>query len=315
MILSSSNGIVGLVRQQATVVSRHPEVPNHSVFGEQTGSSTEGGYARCGRHGVSSRGAGMEVRQIVRTVRANWVVALVTFLVCLLIGAAYAVVPAKLYEATVVLLAQPPASRRRPGSDVGAIQIEIPQIAVEAENPSVDAEATAQVPERFRSVPVTITATGRPRLQHRHDQCQEHGPGRRPGVRQRHGGAGAACHEPRRGSLLVLSELGAAELPTAPTNPRATVALASVVFGLIAAVFAALAAGALRRFVAADEISERLGIPVLGEVPALARLPCESGPHVPIGGRRARPRGVPAAQKPPARHVPRDPPGDRLHVL
>ena len=73
------------------------------------------------------------------------------------------------------------------------------------------------------------------------------------------------------GSLLVLSELGAAELPTTPTNPRATVAVASVAFGLIAAVFAALAAGALRRFVASDEISERLGIPVLGEVPALVR--------------------------------------------
>jgi len=67
----------------------------------------------------------------------------------------------------------------------------------------------------------------------------------------------------------VLSELGAAELPTKPTNPRVTVALASIAFGLIAAVFAALAAGALRRFVAADEISERLGIPVLGEVPVL----------------------------------------------
>ena len=73
------------------------------------------------------------------------------------------------------------------------------------------------------------------------------------------------------GSLLVLSELGAAELPTTPTNPRVTVAIASVAFGLIAAVFAALAAGALRRFVASDEISERLGIPVLGEVPTLVR--------------------------------------------
>ena len=48
-------------------------------------------------------------------------------------------------------------------------------------------------------------------------------------------------------------------------------ALASVVFGLIAAVFAALLAGTLRRFVAADEIAERLGVPVIGEVPTLAR--------------------------------------------
>ena len=57
----------------------------------------------------------MDLRQIVRTVRAKWVVALVTFLVCVLIGGAYAVLPAKVYEATVVLLAQPPANALDPG--------------------------------------------------------------------------------------------------------------------------------------------------------------------------------------------------------
>ena len=51
----------------------------------------------------------MDVRQVVRTVRANWIVALVTFLACLFIGGAYAVLPTKVYQASVVLLAQPPA--------------------------------------------------------------------------------------------------------------------------------------------------------------------------------------------------------------
>ena len=46
-------------------------------------------------------------------------------------------------------------------------------------------------------------------------------------------------------STLVLSELGPAELPTTPTNPRKTVLVASFAFGLIAAVFAALAAAAV----------------------------------------------------------------------
>ena len=69
--------------------------------------------------------------------------------------------------------------------------------------------------------------------------------------------------------VLVLSQLGPAALPTTPTNPRGTVAVAAVALGLILAIFAALAAGALRRFVAADEVSERLGLPVLGEVPVL----------------------------------------------
>lgn len=104
----------------------------------------------------------MEIRQLLQTVRANWVVALVTLLVCLLLGAAYAVLPAKTYSASVVLLAQPPAGATDPGADVSAIQIEIPQITVEAENPAIDAEARSQIPAHFQSTVVTIAATADP---------------------------------------------------------------------------------------------------------------------------------------------------------
>jgi uncharacterized protein involved in exopolysaccharide biosynthesis len=41
----------------------------------------------------------VDLRQIVRTVRANWVVAVITFVGVVLIGAAFAVLPAKQYEA------------------------------------------------------------------------------------------------------------------------------------------------------------------------------------------------------------------------
>ena len=101
----------------------------------------------------------MEIRQLLQTVRANWLVALVTFLLCLVLGGAYAVLPAKTYSTSVVLLAQPPPGASDPGTDVSAIQIEIPQITVEAENPTIDEEARAQLPARFQSVPVTIAAT------------------------------------------------------------------------------------------------------------------------------------------------------------
>jgi capsular exopolysaccharide synthesis family protein len=212
----------------------------------------------------------VNIRQIVRTVRAHWVVAVVTFLACLALGGAYAVLPAKVYQASVVLLAQPPAGASDPGSDVGAIQIEIPQIAVEAENPTIDAQAEQQVPVALRDTPVSISATGDPGS----NTVTINASSTDPRAAQAYANATAArvlkVTNRDAGSLLVLSELGAAELPTKPTNPRATVAVASFAFGLIAAVFAALAAGALRRFVAADEISDRLGVPVLGEVPALA---------------------------------------------
>ena len=136
---------------------------------------------------------------------------------------------------------------------------------------TIQDEARAQVPARFQSVPVTITAVADPSS----NTVSINASSTNPAAAQAYANATAArvlkVANHGGGSLLVLSELGGAELPTTPTNPRATVALASLAFGLIAAVFAALAAGALRRLVAADEISDRLGIPVLGEVPSLAR--------------------------------------------
>ena len=107
--------------------------------------------ALCERRGDSSRGAGMDLRQVVRTVRANWIVALVTFLACLFIGGAYAVLPAKKYEASVVLVAQPPAGASDPGSDVGAIQIEIPRSPWKRRTRRSTPRRSQQVPARFRS--------------------------------------------------------------------------------------------------------------------------------------------------------------------
>jgi capsular exopolysaccharide synthesis family protein len=211
----------------------------------------------------------MDLRQVVRTVRANWIVALVTFLACLFIGGAYAVLPAKKYQASVVLVAQPPPGASDPGSDVGAIQIEIPQIAVEAENGTVDDQAGQTVPAHLRG-PASISATGDPGSNTVTISASSANPATAQAYANAVAGRVVKITNRDAGSLLVLSELGAAELPTTPTNPRATVAIASFAFGLIAAIFAALAAGALRRLVVSDEISERLGIPVLGEVPALA---------------------------------------------
>ncbi len=212
----------------------------------------------------------MDLRQIVRNVRTNWIVAVVTFLVCVGIGFAYAELPAKQYEASVTLLAQPPSTTTDAGADVGAIQIEIPQIVVEAENGVIEEEARALVPARFRSVPVTISATGDPAS----NSVSINAKSTDPAVAQAYANATAArvlkVTNLDAASLLVLSQLGTAELPTTPTNSATTVAAASVAFGLIAAIFAALAAAAVRRFVAAEEVWDRLGLPVLGEVPTLA---------------------------------------------
>ena len=155
---------------------------------------------------------------------------------------------------------------------MSAIQIEIPQIVAEAESPAIAATATTQVPARFRSVPVTISASGDPSS----NSVAISASSTDPAAAQAYANATAArilkITNRQAASVLVLSELGSAELPTTPTNPRGTVLLASVVFGIIAAVFAALGAAALRRLGLADQIWDRLKLPVLGEVPSFAAV-------------------------------------------
>jgi capsular exopolysaccharide synthesis family protein len=214
----------------------------------------------------------MTLREIARAVRDNWIVALVAFLVCVSVGFGYALLPAKQYKATVTLVAQPPAGSVDPGSDVSAIQVEIPQIVVEASTPLVKNEARATVPLRYRSAPVTITATGDPSS----NSVTISATSTNPAVAQAYANATAArvIHLTNRDAqtVLTLSELGTAPLPTSPTNARATVAVATLAFSLIVAVFAALAAAALRRpFVTADEVRDKLGVRVLSEVPKLTQ--------------------------------------------
>ena len=96
----------------------------------------------------------MSLREIVRAVPAHWIVALVTLLVFFVAGLAYVTLPAKQYQATVVLVAQPPSSTVGPWRGCGRLmQIEIPQIVVEVSTPVVQDVAQNEGPARYRSVP------------------------------------------------------------------------------------------------------------------------------------------------------------------
>ncbi len=212
----------------------------------------------------------MSLREILRVVRAQWIVASLTFLVFFVAGLAYVTLPAAQYQATVVLVAQPPANATDPGSLVGAIQIEIPQIVVTVSSPLVASVAKANVPSSYQSVPVTISATGDPAS----NTVTINAKSTDPRAAQAWANATAArvvtVTNQTDHTVLALSQLGTAALPTTPTGSRKTVVVATFALGLIAAVFAALGAAAIRRHVAADEIWERVGIAVVGEVPRLA---------------------------------------------
>jgi capsular exopolysaccharide synthesis family protein len=212
----------------------------------------------------------VSLREIVRAVRAHWIVALITLLVFLVAGLAYATLPAKQYQATVVLVAQPPRNATDPGADVGAIQIEIPQIVVTASTPVVEDVAKGTVPAQYQSASVSISATGDPAS----NTVSINAKSTDPRAAQAWANAVAArvvkVTNQTDNNVLVLYQLGTASLPTSPTGSRTSIVLASFALGLIAAVFAALGAAAVGRHVAADEIWERVGIAVVGEVPRLA---------------------------------------------
>ncbi len=212
----------------------------------------------------------MDLRQILRTIRANLVVAVVVFVICLGAGVGGAVIPAKEYKASVVLLALPSKTSNDPASDVTSIQVVIPQLVVEAESPAVATAAKRLVPASYRNASVTITSTGDPGS----NSLSVSASSADPHVAKAYADAVSAALIPltkkQLASVVQLDQLGSALLPTKPSNPRTTVLVASFVFAVIAAIFAALAAsGIRRRFRQVDEVRARVGMPVLAEVPRI----------------------------------------------
>jgi uncharacterized protein involved in exopolysaccharide biosynthesis len=88
----------------------------------------------------------MEIRQVIRDVRRNIVVALGVFVLCVVIGAAAAFLPAKHYTATTLVAAQPVNAANGGGPQV--IPIIVPQLPDEVTALSNLDAARARVPDR-----------------------------------------------------------------------------------------------------------------------------------------------------------------------
>jgi capsular exopolysaccharide synthesis family protein len=214
----------------------------------------------------------VDLRQILRAIRANVIVAVVVFVFCVAIGGADAVLPAKQYQATTLLLAQPSASVTDPAADVGAIQVVIPQLVIEAETPTVFQSARSAVFPLYQNVSVSISATGDPASNSLTLSATSTDP--KAAAAYANAAAVALINLAKQQSkeLLTLNQLGTALVPSAPDNPKTPILFAAVAFGAIAAIFAALGANSLRRrFRKVDEVRERVGLPVLAEVPRFAR--------------------------------------------
>src|ERR1700692_2996390 len=100
----------------------------------------------------------MEIRQLIRDVRHNLVVALAAFVVCLAIGGAAAFLPAKQYQAST-LMTIAPASGSVSASAGAVISIVGPQLPAEATSSTILDRATANAPEPYRSDGASVDAT------------------------------------------------------------------------------------------------------------------------------------------------------------
>src|SRR5580692_7253604 len=102
----------------------------------------------------------MEIRQLIRDVRRNLVVAIAAFVLCVLAGAAAAILPAKHYTASTLVAVQP-----APGSAVDGqnpsevIAIVAPQLPAEATAATNLARARANVPPPYRAIGASVAAT------------------------------------------------------------------------------------------------------------------------------------------------------------
>lgn len=210
----------------------------------------------------------MDLRQLLRTIRANALWAVVAFLACLFVGGAVAFLPAKQYQASTTVLVQPPPNSPNPENDVGVITAVLPQLPLEATNQQAQAAARALLPSDLRGVAVTLAAAFDPSS----NTLTFSATSRDPVAAADYANAVVrvvARQQPAQ-AAYVLRQVAPATPPSSPVSQKKTILVAAVGFGIILAVFAALAAaGIRRRFSNVEELRERLGATVLGQIPRL----------------------------------------------
>jgi len=211
----------------------------------------------------------MEIRQIIRDVRRNAVVAIAAFVLCVLVGAAAAFLPAKKYTASTLVAVQPVNIPSGAGPQV--IPIVTPQLPEEVTSQANVDALRASVPTPYRGIGASITSTADPGS----FIVTIEATSANATAASKYANAAAKrliAIQPTPGtSGYQLKQIVAAVPPTKPANPRLPLLLGTAAFGVILGVFAAMwSAGIRRRLNRVNEVKERIGAPVLGEIPRVS---------------------------------------------
>jgi succinoglycan biosynthesis transport protein ExoP len=233
----------------------------------------------------------LEFINVARAIRRHWIVASIAFLVVMALGVLAAYSPADKYRASAVVLVEP--DPEKPALQLQVVELITRPMVGLIETRTFRDEAKAKLPDDVAGAKVDVSAvddgTGFLRIV-------------ASSVRREVVADWATAYaqqlvdsKPGEGYVLV-SLLDTAITPNDPYAPaREPIVVSAVFLGLIVAVLAAIAAAAFRRRLDdADEIHQRFGTSVLGEIPAVRGLGDQ--PLAALLGPQAEPELVEAVQ-------------------
>lgn len=212
----------------------------------------------------------MEIIDLLRALRRFWALALAVFLVFLALGAAAAFLPAKRYTSTSILIANP--SVDNPGiTEFDAVRALLPSLIEIVDTDTFQDAVKADLGGTVRGK-LDLEARLQPGTLVIDMSATDTSPRKAQQI------ANAAAEQFQNQSIspiVTVTVADPAHLPREPSSPlKGPILLAAGILGVLAALFTAVGAGALRRRVAsADEIRDRYGIEVLGEIPSKRRFP------------------------------------------
>jgi len=211
----------------------------------------------------------MDFRQVGRAIRTNLVTFFAILVIVVGLGGASAYLPANKYKATALLLVVPDPSVD-PSSAVAALQLFLPQLAIEAQYGPELKKVAAAVPAKYGGASVSISAVADPQS----GTMTITGTSGDPAAAAAfvNADAGLLSSLEKRSNYYTLVDPSPAPVPDTPSNPRKEILLGSLALGIIVAVFSALGVDALRRRLShVEETRSRIGLPVLAEVPRVGR--------------------------------------------
>lgn len=219
----------------------------------------------------------MTLHDLLARIRRYWAVAVTVFAVIMLAGIAAAYLPAERYRSTATLIVQPKADRAVEFGQALAAEFLLPtvveQLKVDSFQRQVFAAANRQLGRPAGTdldvevEPVNEPGTGIVTIEATSTD---------PEVPQVVVNQAASELIDRRVSPIIEITLldGGQPAESASAPLRLPILFGTAVFGLIAAVVAAVGFGALRNRVdTADTIRDEFGLQVLAEIPAFRRLP------------------------------------------